>query len=142
MDSGANICHTSILSILIDVVSILLLPILVTTTSGALSLNDCCTKHGLFLHTLQDGSIYYQPRYYCKNATKTIISLEAILASSDIFVRWQQEGHKDTRPGTIWFFSDSGLYNITLALEKQDGLYYCPTDVFEINVDLERLSRL
>ncbi len=83
----------------------------------------------------KDGSIYYQPYNYCKNATKTIISPEAILASSDILVCWQQEVYNDAHPGTIQFFRDSGLYNITLALEKQDGLYYCPRDVFDINVD-------
>jgi hypothetical protein len=135
MDGGVNICLTGILSLLVDVVSIPPLPILVATTSGALSLDDCCTKRGLLPLTLQDGSIYYQPCYYCKNATKTIISLEAILVSSNILVCWQQEGHKDARPGTIWFFSNRGLYNITLALEKQDGLYYCPTDVFDIDVN-------
>ncbi len=141
MDGGANICLTGILYLLVDIVSIPPLPILVTTTSGALSLDDCCTKRGLLPLTFQNGSIYYQPCYYCKNATKTIISQEAILASSNILVRWQQEGRKDARPGTIWFFSNSGLYNITLALEKQDGLYYCPIDIFDIDIDPNRHSR-
>jgi hypothetical protein len=140
MDGGANICLTGILPLLVDVVSIPPLPISVATTSVALSLDDCCTKRGLLPLTLQDGSIYYQPCYYCKNATKTIISPEAIFASSNILVCWQQEGHKDTRPGTIWFFSNSGLYNITLALEKQDGLYYCPMDVFDIDIDPDQRS--
>jgi hypothetical protein len=143
MDSNANICLNGILSLLVDVVFIPPLPISVSvaTTSSALSLDNCCTKRGLLSLTLQDGSIYYQPCYYCKNATETIISPEAILASSNILISWQQEGHKDARPGTIWFFSDSGLYNITLALEKRDGLYYCPTDIFDIDVDPDRHRR-
>ncbi len=33
------------------------------------------------------------------------------------------------------FLSKSGLYSITLRLEKQDGLYYCPTDAFTIDQD-------
>jgi hypothetical protein len=140
MDGGANICLTGILSLLVDVVSTPPFPISVVSTSGALSLDDCCTKCGLLPLTLQDGSIYHQPCYYCKNATKTIISLEAILASSDILIRWQQEGHKDARLGTIRFFSNSDLYNITLALEKQDGLYYCPMDVFDIDIHPDRRS--
>jgi hypothetical protein len=106
MNGGANTCLTGIISLLVDVVSVPSLPILVGTTSGALYLDNCCTKRGLLPFTLQDRSINYQPCYYCKNATKTIISPEAILASSNILVRWQQEGHKDARLGTIWFFSD------------------------------------
>jgi hypothetical protein len=109
MDVGANICLTGILSLLVDVVSTPPLPILVATTSGALSLDDCCTKCGLLPLTLQNSSIYYQPCYYCINATKTIIFPEAIFASSNILVRWQQEGHKDACLGTIWFFSNNGL---------------------------------
>ncbi len=59
MDGNANICLTAgILSLLVDVVSIPPLPILVATTSGALSLDDCCTKCGLLPLTLQDGSVY------------------------------------------------------------------------------------
>jgi hypothetical protein len=83
MDGGANICLTRILSLLVDVISIPPLAISAATTSGALSLNNCCTKRGLLPLTLQDGSIYYQPCYYCKNTTETIISPEAILASSN-----------------------------------------------------------
>jgi len=31
--------------------------------------------------------------------------------------------------------SDSGLYSITLSLDKRDGLYYCPMDVFTVAKD-------
>jgi len=122
------------------VVSIPPLPILVATTSGSISLDDCCTKRGFIPLTLADGSVYYQPCYYCKNATETIISPEAILAASDTLVHWTQEGHKDDAPGRIRFTSDSGLYSISLDLEKRDGLYYCPTDVFTVDRDPVRPS--
>ena len=133
MDGGANICITGILSLLVDVESIPPLPILVATTSGSVSLDDCCTKKGLIPLTLLDGSVYYQPCYYCKNATETIISPEAIVAASDTLVHWTQEGHRGNAPGSIRFSSDSGLYSFTLHLEKRDGLYYCPTDVFTVD---------
>ena len=94
MDGGANICITGVLSLLVDVVTI---PPL-----------------------LSDDAVYYQPCYYCKNATETIISPKAIIAASDTLVHWTQEGHKGNAPGCIQFMSVSGLYSITLALEKRD----------------------
>jgi hypothetical protein len=140
MDGGANICITGILGLLVDVETIPPLPISVATTSNTFSLDDCCTKKGLIPLTLEDGSIYYQPCYYCKNATETIISPEAIVAASDTLVHWTQEGHRGDAPGSIRFTSDSGLYSITLQLEKRDGLYYCPTDVFTVDNDPARPS--
>jgi hypothetical protein len=44
MDGRANICITGILSLLGDVKTIPPLPILVATTLGSISLDDCCTK--------------------------------------------------------------------------------------------------
>jgi hypothetical protein len=135
MDGGANICVTGILGLLVDVLSIPPTPILVATTLGSISIDDCCTKRGLIPLTLSNGSIYYQPCYYCKNAVEMIISPEAIVAASDTLVHWTQEGHKGSGPGHIRFSSKSGLYSITLNLEKRDGLYYCPTDAFTIDHD-------
>ena len=74
VDGGANICITGILDLLVDVETIAPLPILVTTPSGQISLDDCCTKKGLLPLTLNNGSIYYQPCYYCKNTVEIIIS--------------------------------------------------------------------
>jgi hypothetical protein len=135
MDGGANICITGVLSLLVDVETIPPLPISVATKSGSISLDDCCTKRGLIPLELSDGSVYYQPCYYCKNATETIISPEAIVAASDTLIHWTQQGHKGDAPGCIRFTSDSGLYSISLVLEKRDGLYYCPTDVFTVDRD-------
>jgi hypothetical protein len=139
MDGGANICITGILSLLVDVETITPLPISAATTPGSISLDDCCTKQGLLLLTLADGSAYCQLCYYCKNATEMIISPEAIVAASDT-VHWTQTGHKGTDLGSICFSSDSGLYSITISLEKRDGLYYCPTDVFTVDRDPVRPS--
>jgi hypothetical protein len=123
MNGVANIYIRGILGLLVDVVSIPPLPILVATTLGSFLLDDCCTKRGLIPFTLLDSLVYYQLCYYCKNATKTIISLKAILAASDTLVHWTQEGHKGDAPGAICFMSNSGLYSNILELEKQDGLY-------------------
>jgi len=71
---------------------------------------------------------------------ETIISPQAILASSDVLVRWTQTGHKDGSPGMIRFDSDSGLFSIAMYLENCDGLYYCPTDVFTVDSDPVRCN--
>ena len=135
MDGGANICITGLLGLLVDVKPTLPLPISVATKTAKFSLDSCCTKKGLLPLTLDDGSIYYQPCHYCKNAIETIISPDAILQSSNILVHWHQEGHRHGGPGKIRFSSDSGLYAINLSLEKCEGLYYCPTDVFTVTQD-------
>jgi hypothetical protein len=132
MDGGANICIMGILGLLVDIISISPLPILVATTLGSFLLDDCCTKWDLIPLTLSEGLVYYQPCYYSKNATKTIISPDAMLAASDTLVHWTQEGHKGNAPGAIHFTSNSGLYSITLVLKKRDGLYYCVIDVFTV----------
>ncbi len=86
MDGGANIFLTGVLDLLVDVVSIAPLPILVATKAGTVSLDDCCTKRGLLPLTLADGSIYYQPCYYCKNAVETIVIKMAARVESDSIV--------------------------------------------------------
>jgi hypothetical protein len=86
VDGGANICITGILDLLVDVESIALLPISVATTGSMASVDDCCTKKGLLPISLDNGSIYYQPCFYCKNAVETIISPQAIVAASDVLI--------------------------------------------------------
>jgi hypothetical protein len=109
------------------------MPITVATSGDGNSLDDCCTKRGCIPLTLKDGTIYWQLCFYCANVTKTIISPQAILASSDVFASWCQTGYKDGRPGCIRFGSHNGLLSMTLALEFKDGLYYCPSDVYTVN---------
>jgi hypothetical protein len=82
---------------------------------------------------MEDGSVYYQPCYFCRNIVERIISPQAIVTNSDIFVTWQQTGHKDGSPGRLRFFSDSGLASISLTLERRDGLYYAPTDNYTVD---------
>jgi hypothetical protein len=54
-------------------------------------------------------SLCHQPCYYCKNATETIISPQAVVDASDTFVSWHQSGHKGGLPGMICFESSNGL---------------------------------
>jgi hypothetical protein len=108
--------------------------------TGGISVDDCCTKKGLLPLTMDDRSSYYQPCYYCKNAVETIISLQAILAASDVLVRWTQMGHKDSSPETIQFDSDSCLLSMTMMLEKRDRLCCCLTDVFTVDCDPVRCN--
>ena len=122
MDGGANICFTGVLDLLVEVVLIAPLPILVTTKNCDISLNECCTKCGLLPLMLADGTVYYQPCYYCKNAVEAVISPHAILATSDARIQWMQTGHKDGSLGTICFDIYSGLYSITMTLNNCDGL--------------------
>ncbi len=77
--------------------------------------------------------MYYQTYFYCKNIVETIISPQAIIAASDLFVTWQQPGHKDGSPGDLRFFSDSGLASMSLVLKQRDGLYYALTDMYTVD---------
>ena len=135
MNGGANIYVMGILNLLVDVEIIPLHSISGATKTHQLLIDNCCTKRGYLPLTLDDGSIYYQECFYCKNASETIISPNAILQSSNILMHWQQKGHRDGSPVTIRFTSDIGLYSIKLTLEKCDGLYYCPTNIFAITPD-------
>jgi hypothetical protein len=118
VDTGANICVTGMLDLLVDVVVIPPLPILVAVHGAGVSLDDCCTHCGLLPLPLNDGSIYYQTCFYCKNIVETIISSQAIVAGSDLYVTWQQTGHKDVLPGCLHFLSDSGLASMSMVLKS------------------------
>jgi hypothetical protein len=120
VDGGANICLTGTLSLLVEIVSIPPMPISVAVEGAGASIANCCTKRGLLPLQLEDGGVYFQPCYYCENAVKTIISPQDILNASDTFVEWSQTGYKDNSPGTLWFYSDSGLASMTLTLTKRD----------------------
>jgi hypothetical protein len=67
---------------------------------------------------------------------ETMISLATILASSNIFVQWTQEGFKDpTVPGSIRFTSHDGQISMYFQLHCRDGLYYCNSDIYTVNTD-------
>jgi hypothetical protein len=94
------------------------MPISVAIEGAGASMADCCTKRGLLPLQLADGGVYYQPCYYCENAVETIISPQAILDGSDTFVEWSQTGYKDNSPGTLRFYSDSGLASMIMTLNR------------------------
>jgi hypothetical protein len=100
--------------------------------SGEASLDDCCTKCGYLLLALPDGMIYWQLCFYCANVVETIISLQAVLASSDAFTSWTQTGYKDGRPGSIHFDSEDSLLTMKLSLDYHDGFYYCPSVIITV----------
>ena len=67
---------------------------------------------------------------------ETIISPAAVLASSNVFYYWNQEGCKDSSVlGRIKFTSRDGLLSMHFDLHQRDGLYYCLTDVFTVDPD-------
>jgi hypothetical protein len=123
MDGGANICLTGNLNSLIIVTPIVPFPISVATKGCKPALGNLCTMQGLLPLPLTNGTYYNQLCYFCKNATETIISPKAILASSKTLHHWTQVGHKSDEPGLITFTSIDFSTMLTLALLKQDGLY-------------------
>jgi hypothetical protein len=134
IDGGANICITGDIDSLFDVVEIPPLPISVAV-EGDLLINDCCTARGWTPLQLDDGSIYWQVCYYCKNAVERIISPQAIADSSDVFQLWHQTGyrHGASTPGYIRFDSHHGLLSMHMTLVLHNGLHYCPTNVYTVD---------
>jgi hypothetical protein len=135
MDGGTNICVTGDLSNLVGIVDIAPMPIMVAISADNSSYNNCCNKKGFTLLSLEDGLIYWQLCFYCANVVETIISPQAVLASSNNFTSWTQTGYKDDRPGEIWLDSSDGFLTMSLQLECHGGLYYCTTDVFTVDPD-------
>jgi hypothetical protein len=133
IDGGANICLTGDLNLQVDVVKIPPLPILVAVHGNNSTLDDSCTCWGHLPLTLSDGDTHWQLCFYCKNAVETIISPQAILASSHISFSWMQNGFKDGRPGQLCFDSHNGLLSMRLYLDYRDGLYYCPVNVLMVD---------
>jgi hypothetical protein len=134
VDRGLNICVTGDLGYLLDMVDSDPIVISVTLDVNPMSTNDCITKRGLLLLTLADGTVYYQTCFYCANLVKTIVSLAAVLASSNVFISWQQVRYKDpTIPRTLRFTSKDGLVSMEFTLHCHDDLYYCASDVYMVD---------
>jgi len=134
IDGGANICITGDLTSLFDVVAIPPLSISVAV-EGDSSIDDCCTARSMTPLQLDDGSIYWQVCYFCKNVIETIISPQAIVELSDVFQSWHQTGYRNgvSTPGCIRFDSYDGLLTMSMSLVLHDGLHYCPTDVYAVD---------
>ncbi len=114
--------------------------ILVALEGTLESYDDCITKHGLLPLSLSDGTAYYQACFYCANMVETIISPAAVLASSDVFYSWTQEGFKDpTLPGSLRFTSHDGLLSMYFPFQCRDVLYYCDTDNYTVDRDPVRI---
>ena len=136
VDAGSNVCITSDLGSLLDVVDIDPISISVAIDGSSSSFDDCITKRGVLPLSLSDGTTYFQPCYYCANLVETIISPAAILATSNVFYSWTQEGFRNpTIPGSLRFSSHDGLTSMHFPLRYQDGLYYCDTDVYTVDRD-------
>jgi hypothetical protein len=99
MDAGANICLTGNLSILANVVTIPPLSITVALNDKGSTFDDCCTKMGYIPLPLMDGSIHWQQCFYSANMVETIISPQAILATSKVIASWTMTGYKTNFPG-------------------------------------------
>ncbi|KAL7528065.1 hypothetical protein ACHAWF_009840 [Thalassiosira exigua] len=132
IDGGSNICLTNTLALLLDVVDISPVPVSVAIEDDSPATFLCTAKGSLPLR-MDNGTIHYQPTFYCADAVETIISPQAILNSRDDFVSWTQCGYKDGRPGTLRFDSHDGLLTMSFKLDCIDGLYYCPTDAFTVD---------
>jgi hypothetical protein len=134
IDGGLKVCVTGDLGSLLDVVDIKPVTILVALDGSLTSYDDCITKRGLLPLSLSDGTTYYQTCFYCANMVETIISPVAVLASSNVFYSWNQEGFKDpSLPGNIRFTSHDGLLSMFFPLTCRNGLYNCNTDVYAID---------
>ena len=140
MNGGSNVCVTGDLHTLLDVTNITPVDISVALDGVPSSVEDKITKHGLLPITLSNGSTYYQTCFFCANMVETIISPAAVLASSNVFYYWTQEGCKDPSvPGCIKFTSRDNLLSMHFDLHQRDGLYYCSTDVFIVDCDPVRV---
>jgi hypothetical protein len=136
VDGGSNVCVTGDLGLLLDVMDIDPFAVSVALEGAPSSYDDCITKQGLLLLTLADGTTYYQTCFYFTNMVKAIISPSAILASSDTFVQWNQEGFKDpTIPGHLCFSSHDGILSMFFNLDCRNGLYYCTTNAYIVDHD-------
>ncbi len=123
IDGGANICITGDLTSLVGVVDIPPMPITVALAESAVTTDNCCTKRGFIPLVCTDGSVYWQICFYCANVVETIISPQAVLASSDVFHTWTQTGYKDGRTGSIRFDRADNFLSMHLPLDYYDGLY-------------------
>ncbi len=120
------------------------MPISVATAGEPISIDDCCTKRGYIPLSLTDGSLYWQICYFCANIVETIISPQAVLATSDVFTSWTQTGYKDDRPGFIRFDTADGHLSMSMPLQLDciEGLYYCTSSTYADDADYDTTPRV
>jgi hypothetical protein len=84
-DKGARICIINALGLLVDVIDIPPFTFSIGQDGNTPSIDNCCMKRGLLSLPMADGSLYYQPCYFCRNATETIILPQANAEVSDVY---------------------------------------------------------
>jgi hypothetical protein len=121
---------------LLDLVNIKLITISVALEGSPTLYNYCITKQGLLPLLLSDGTTYYQTCFSCANMVDTIISLAVVLALSDVFYSWTQEGFKDpSLLDSICVTSHDSLLSMFFPRSCRNGLYYCNTNVYTVDQD-------
>ncbi len=136
VNGGLNVSVTGDLAALLDVVDIEPIKISVALKGAPTSVDNCITKRSLLPLMLSAGKIYYQTCFYCASLVESIISPVAVLASSDVFVSWQQDGFEDPSVlGRLKFSSQDGLLSMTFQLFCHGGPYYCSSNVYTVNAN-------
>jgi hypothetical protein len=132
-DSGANVCITPDLSILVDIEDITPIPLGVALhMSDALPpQSSLCTKQGYLPIPLVDGSVHYQPFLINENATDTIISPEHVMQSSTHIATWRQTRSKlSSASNCLTFLDYDSRPVLILPLHTTNGLQYCSNESF------------
>ena len=130
VDSGANINITNRLDLLSNAYPITPFNISVAV-NHTLSSSGLCTHKGLLSLTLDDGDSITTTCYYCPTTVETIISPQAVLASSSTLCQCSQVGFKDpTLPGQLTFCNASGSTSLTIIVTCKNGLYYSHADTY------------
>ena len=138
VDSGANICITNDLGILVDITDVAPFSISVAT-EGDVADDSHCTKKGLLPLTLDNGRTIYVPCYYCPTVVDTIVSPEALIESHTAYAQWRQTGYKNPdTPGKLELMDAAGSVTGTLSLHRKNTLYYCVTNTFALEHDESR----
>ena len=130
VDSGANINITSCLDLLSNAYPITPFNISVAINNTHSS-SGLCTHKGLLSLSLDNGHSINTTCYSCPTAVKTIISPQAILASSSTLCQWSEVGFKDpTLPGQLTFPNASSSTSLTINVTCKNGLYYSHTNTY------------
>ncbi len=120
MDGGGDICITNDISNLMDMVPVPPFLLSVMTKGAKPMLDKCCMMWGLLALPTTTGNTIYQPCYFCKQATETIISPDEILKSNNKLKQWIQISHKGNAAGSILFSGPSPNDTFIIHLIKRN----------------------
>jgi hypothetical protein len=105
------------------------------TDDGNIRQTADCTHIGDYPIECDDGSVIFTRCFYNSNASDTIISPQAIIDASADFHTWEQIGRRMGQPGQLRFIGNGGAKTITL--QQNNGLYFCNSQVFEVQDETE-----